>query len=274
MELKREKKNLLKKAVVRIMAPLVRLMIAQGLTHREFCDDMKRVYYDTAFHMLQSKKEPATASQISVLTGLHRKDIAVFRDEKDGDIYKNERPYSPCAAIVAEWISNPKYTLKNGTPMVLPYSADKGSSFSRLVESVSQDVRPKAFLQEMKRLELVTVLGGDPQKISLQKSAFLPSKDFKEKINFLTKNIGDHMAAAVSNLEGNAKPFFERSAFHESLSEEDITALQAFLEADGMTLLKNIYQKAEGFSQRNQKTQDGIRMTCGLYFFADKEVKE
>ena len=273
-----DKKGILKQAVYRLLLPLVRLMVANGLTYREFCDMMKLAYYDTGVTILKHDGKKTTESQLSLLTGLHRKDISVLANEKTQDrsfaTIENQR--SVCAAIVAEWISNQLYLDKKGSSIPLPYNSDgsKSVSFTTLAESISTDVRPKAFLSELERLDLVAVSLEKNPTITLKKEAFLPSSDFKEKVGFLSRNIGDHIAAAVSNTEGVQPAFFERSAFHNGLSRNDVQSLQKMLNEDGMGLLKKIYWQADNAAGAAQNGDDKLRMTCGIYFYAEAEEQE
>lgn len=266
------KKSLVLQAVSFAMRPMVRLMLVYGLSYRDFSDMMKHVFYVSGQEMLTEKGVTPSASKLSLLTGIHRKDIADFLAEKKVS-QSADKSHSQSAAIVAEWISNPLY-IKGGAPKALPYkgSSESVPSFTSLVESVSMDVRPKSFLDEMLRLDIVRV-GNDRQRlVTLKKEAFLPTKDFKQKIGFFKRNISDHIAAAASNIQNNPVPFFERSAFHEGLSEEDIQMLQRILHEDGMDLLKKVYRQAE---EKNHKRKDGIkkkfRINCGLYFYAEEE---
>lgn len=271
-----DKKSLLKYAAKRLLRPFARLMISHGVTYREFSELIKQVYFDAGVTILQTQNKRITESQLAVLTGLHRKDISNFSAKDTDNSEKKERKHrSICSAIIAEWISNPQYLdKKKNIPLILSYAkeSDKGPSFVDLVESISTDIRAKTVLEELKRLDMVTINIADNNLISLNKEGFVPTSDFKEKISFLQKNIGDHLEAAVSNIEGFKKPFFERSAFHTELTIKDIELLERIIQDDGMALLKKVYSKADSLAQKNNEICDDLekfRVTCGVYFYSE-----
>ncbi len=275
--MEKSKTKILTEATRAILSPLLRLLMTYGLTYRDFCEVAKQEYYACGRTILMRQGKKITDSQLALITGIHRKDISALGD---ADLRPEVLPAmrgSVCAALVAEWISNDLFLDRDGQPLPLPYvsKSNREPSFTQMVECVSKDVRPKAMLVEMERLGLVDVLKDKPQVVTLRKNAFLPTDDFREKISFLKRNLGDHVGAAVSNVVGGEKSFFERSAFHDGLTLEDIDALQKFLEDDGMALLKKIYRKAGDAAKDNKEGDaDHYRVTCGVYFFAEPVKKQ
>lgn len=264
-----DRKNVLKQSISKVLRPLIRLLLAQGVTYREFADQAKGVFFDAGVTMLKESGAKETSSQLSVLTGLHRKDITAFQAESAVASAQAGRSRSPGAMVVAEWISNPAYLDAAGHPRALPYAgAEGGPSFTALVESVSKDVRPKTHLEDLLRLGMVTVDAAEI--VHLVRDAFVPSADFSEKMKFFTLNIGDHLSAAAENVQKNPAPFFDRSAFHDRLSVEDIAALRALVDEEGMQLLKKAYRRAEELSQNKKTDKKDRRITVGLYMYAEQ----
>lgn len=270
-----DKKGLLRQAAQALLGPFIRLLVHNGVTYREFCDLTKEVYFKAGLSVLQAQNRKTTESHLALLTGLHRKDVSVFMKQASESVRPEKKSHqSFCSGVIAEWISNPVYSDEAGLAIALPYAPPEtrdGLSFTGLVESVSTDIRPKAVLQEMLRLGLVDE---DPLRgiITLKKDAFVPSKSFEDQIGFFNKNVGDHVAAAVSNIESEEPRFFERSAFNTGLSAEDVVILKEFIRSDGMAFLKKIYRQSENLVQKHSNQSEFVeahRITCGVYFYTE-----
>jgi hypothetical protein len=270
--MEKSKKDCLKDAVARMLTPLVAFLLEHGVAHREFADLAKRVFYEAGLATLKKRDARMTHSQLSVLTGLHRKDIAAFsKKTKTQDEYYYKES-SPGAAVIAEWITHPLYLEKDGKPRPLPYADEAGNktSFTGLVKSVSQDVRPKAHLEDLLRLKLV--MQDNKGLLHLQEQAFLPNEDFRQKLEFFARHISDHLSAASINMQESPPPYFDRSAFHGELSPDAVQKLRALADKKGMELIKAVYRRAEELASDNKSPQsEARRMTFGIYLYDETE---
>lgn len=271
-----DKKELLKRTLSRVLRPLVRLVMMHGLGYREFCDLARVTYFEVGHDVLKDQKQKINDSRLSLLTGLNRKEISHLDDlkkERGGFIIDAPKPRSPGAAVIAAWVSHPEFMNDQEEPLPLPYTSEDPHqpSFTRLVEHVSKDMRPKAYLTELQRLDLVDV--SKDMRVTLKRDAFVPTADFSEKLNFFTGNIHDHMAAAMANIEGRQPPFFERSAYHTGLSLSDVESLQKMVSSKGMTFLKKIYHEAEVRAKTDapELPSKNQRVTLGVYFYTEAD---
>src|SRR5262245_30078545 len=70
-------------ALTRVLHPLVRLMIARGITFSAAVELLKRVYVEVADQHFRLTDERQTDSRVSLITGLHRKDVKRLRASGD-----------------------------------------------------------------------------------------------------------------------------------------------------------------------------------------------
>lgn len=68
-------------ALRRVMRPLVRLMLRKGVTYTMFADLLKEVFVDVAHREFRLDGTVPTDSRVSLLTGVHRKDVRRLRSE-------------------------------------------------------------------------------------------------------------------------------------------------------------------------------------------------
>ena len=66
-------------AVLRLLRPLVRILLAHGISYKTFSDLAKWVYVDVAGRDFRISGRKQSTSRISVVTGLSRKEVARVR---------------------------------------------------------------------------------------------------------------------------------------------------------------------------------------------------
>ena len=61
--------------VLRVLQPLVRLLLRNGVTYTVFAAALKRVFLDAARQELAGRGMAQTDSALSLLSGVHRRDV-------------------------------------------------------------------------------------------------------------------------------------------------------------------------------------------------------
>lgn len=255
-------------ALRRILRPLVRLLLAHGVTYPFLANLLKSVYVEVAKEEFPLPEKKQTDSRISLLTGVHRKDVKRLSEEPK--VGKLPPPsISLGAQLVARWVSQAAYLDRQRRPRPLPRLARDGGvrSFEALVESVSKDIRPRAILDEWLRLGVARI--DEQDRVCLNVEAFIPEKGLDEKAYYFGQNLHDHLAAGVHNLLGRPPPFLERSVYYDRLSPASIQELTVLSKEVGMQALKEINRRAIKLERRDAAGQNaGMRMNFGIYFFS------
>lgn len=256
------------KAVARVMRPLVRMLINLGIGFKDLAEIAKRIYLEESVGVLKEGRKEVTTSALSIVSGIHRKDTSQFLKDLNPSEESSHTVTgaSSAMAVVSEWISDPDYLDADKKPCPLMYSnKDKGKkTFATLASKVTKDIRAKTILEELLRLDLVQF---NDKVVSLKREAFIPQTDFNEKLAFFAKNISEHMQAATTNVQSQHPPYFERSASHDGLNEEDIKQIDAFVRDQGMSLLKDAYRMAKEFSDKNKQKEKRAKghITLGIF---------
>ncbi len=251
-------------AIHRVLSPVVRIMLAHEITLPMAVELLKRVFVEVAERDFRLDKKGSTDSRISLITGVHRKDVKRLRELPDVETDLPPK-VSLSAQIVATWISGREWIDENGSPRPLARLAKRGDgpSFEALVASISQDIRPRSVLDEWLRLGVVHISADD--EVVLTSNAFVPKDGVEEKLAYYGHNLGDHAAAAADNVLGIPRPWFERSVHHVSLSEAQIEQLRLRAAELGMQLLTELHTMAEQAPDDGESTK---RFTCGVYFYS------
>jgi hypothetical protein len=256
----------------KVLRPLVRLMLSQGINYTMMLEDLKRVFVSVAEEEFQIEGKAQTNSRITLLTGVHRKDVQRIREQQDDE---REPPFSLSAQIFGLWLGNSKYLDESGQPIALPRLASKGAvSFESLVASVSKDFRARPVLDEWLRLGFVGIDYNDHVRLNVQ--AFIPNQDLEYKLSFLAMNVHDHMSAAVSNLSSKNEPMLERCVFYDGLTAANVEILHDLARQNGMNTIKALNRRAAalkaaqtepGKVARRESDKANQRMNFGVYFY-------
>lgn len=261
-------------AVGHILRPLIRLLLARGITCTVFCDMVRATYIKVAESEFKLDDKPQTDSRISLLTGIHRREVNRVRNEKEDRITLS-RHASLSAQLLAIWSGDQEYVDDQGNPIPLPRLASKGSekSFESLVQSISKDFRARVVLDEWLRQGVVRM--DEDDNVHLSPEAFLQPGDMGEKIYYFGKNIHDHMAATVHNLSGNAPPYLERCVFYDRLSAESVRELSDYARSTGMRALQAVNRRAAALQKADQGRADtAYRINFGIYNFSAMEASD
>lgn len=261
-------------ALQRVLKPLIRLMLSQGVNYPMLLEALKSVFVEVAEEEFKLQKRQQTDSRISLLTGLHRKDVHRLRDQPQ-NAKMQSTPVTLGSQLVGLWISNPDFTDAEGKPKPLPRLARIGGkiSFECLVARVSKDIRARPVLDEWLRLGVVRINENDC--VCLNVEAFIPSAGFEEKLFFFQQNIHDHIAATTHNLMNISPPMLERCVYYDGLTVEAINELKTMAEKLGMGALKTINARAiELLKEIPDSVDSNQRFNFALYFYHCKENLE
>lgn len=258
-------------ALRRVLRPLVRLMLARGVTFPFLAELLKGLFVDVAEREFALAGKPQTASRLSLLSGVHRKDVQRLRR---GAAAPGAEPMPAAislgAQLVAAWLATPRYCDRRGRPRPLARSASTGGdeSFESLVARVSKDIRARAVLDEWLRLGIVRLDRKD--RVCLNAEAFVPVRGFEEKAFYFGQNCHDHAAAAVANLLEAGPPFLERSVHYDALSAASAGTLAKLSARAGMAALKDINREAMRL-ERGDARHPGARhrINFGVYFYME-----
>ncbi len=259
---------ILTRALRALLRPLVRLLLQNQLTYPALTALLKEVYVELADGEFQLAGKRQTDSRVSLLTGIHRKEVNRLRALTPDD-ETPPRSASLGALILSRWVGVADFQGEDGRPRALPRQPGSGStpSFETLVQSVSKDIRPRAVLDEWLRLGIAHI--DEDDAVVLNTESFVADRGFEEKAYFFGRNLRDHIAAGAHNLEGGAPPFVDRSVYYAHLSEASTRELEALARERGMEALRMVNRRALELQERDAAAPETARrrMNFGIYFY-------
>ena len=256
-------KDHLRSALTLMFKPLIRLLIAQGVTHAEFSETVKDVYVEVALKHFEAEGK-VNRSRIAILTGLTRKEVKNVIDRTIESGYQ-EKTYSRPERVLTGWYSDPKFQGPYGIPLELPYETSEvdEKSFVELVKQYSGDMAPRQMLNEL--LEAGSVVDVDGRYKAVRRifkhSTLSPA---------LIKRLGEVgyrvFSTAAKNIDKQMEGsgYFDRMVFaDDGCTDEQIVAFNEYIKIRGQGFLEEI---DVWFSSRKELNKPGEdRKDTGLY---------
>jgi Family of unknown function (DUF6502) len=210
-----------------MLAPLVRWLLVQGIPLNALVRTLRGLYLSEAHADLARRGRRVTDSALSVLTGIHRKEVRTFMGAlhaatgagAGGSAGASRLAPTPAATLFTQWITDPEYrSLQGDIRRTLPRHGP-APSFEALAREASRDVHPRTLLEELERLHLVAV---EPEQVRLLSDRFVPPVHDPEAVSTMAVNVADHIAAAVGNLLADTPEHrqLEQSVFADGLRPE------------------------------------------------------
>lgn len=237
-------------ALDRLFKPLARLAIAKELRFADVAERLRRAYVDVA---LEIAGPNATVSRVSVMTGLQRRDVSRLIESREAPMESRPDAYS---RIVAIWLSE-----FDGAS--LPQHGPEGS-FDAIARQVRRDIHPKTLLDA---LIAAGTAGASDGQVNLLRSAHVPLQGSDAQIDYLGKNVGDHLTVAVDNVLGT-RPSFDLAVHYSDLSPQAAVELETMWRERMTTVLQDLNARASEL----QSQEDGpVRIRGGGYFRVETE---
>ena len=258
-----EVKDHLRRALSLMFKPLIRLLIAQGVTHAEFSETAKEVYVETALRHFETDGK-VNKSRVAILTGLTRKEVKNVIDRALMTDFK-EKTYSRPARVLTGWYSDPIFQGPYGIPLELPYenTEEDMPSFTQLVRRYSGDMAPRQMLNQLLESGSVVEIDGRYKAIN---RAYTHSQLSESSIRRLG-DVGYRVfSTAAKNIdrEGDSERHFDRMVYaDDGCTDELLELFGEYLRKHGQAFLEEL---DVWFSSRRELNKPGQeRKETGVY---------
>ena len=263
-------KQVLSAAIIRLLRPLVRILLRNGVPYGSFADLAKRVYVDVAMDEFGIQGRKPTISRVSIITGLSRKEAKRVKGlsyPKDTEAVER---YNRAARVISSWVRDKRFSDSKGQPADLPIEGD-GASFSELVKLYSGDVPVRAILDELVRVGAIERL--PDTRIRLVTRAYLPKTEEDDKLSILGTDVRDIIGTIDHNLRCNsAESFFQRKVSYDNLPAEVLPKVRSFTASEAQALLEKMDRWLSKHDRDINPSVGGTgrkRAGMGIYYFEE-----
>lgn len=258
-------------AMRRISRPLARLMIEAGVGAGEFQAIMKLGFVRAAQEVGNGK--PPTASRISALTGLTRRDVSDLLDVPDDAAPDADRGGARIQRVLTGWWTDADFHDELGQPAVLPLRAKgKTPSFASLVKRYSGEPRVLTIRDELVRVKAVREHPGKGKnkKLEALSRSFAPARWDPEGVAALGEQLRDHLETLIHNLKHESRPRFHRVIENTQVDPNHVGLLTRDIGSQADTLMDSLddaLNNPAATVKPGNEVKDATRLGVALYVF-------
>ena len=135
-------------SATKILRPLIRIMIRNGVSCGNFEEMVRKAYVDEAFALGHEQSNKTTVSSVSAQTGLSRKEVKRLKELENLNSGQNDQKYNRAIRVISGWTNNEIFVDNTGQPKALRLDNEE-ASFANLVKMYSGDITPKAMFDDI-----------------------------------------------------------------------------------------------------------------------------
>ena len=262
-------------ALLRLLRPLARVLLRNGVSFSTFSDLAKWIYVDVATKEFGIEGRKQSTSRVSVITGLSRREVMRVRQLPRPDATASTERHNRAARVIAAWRRESDFLDAEGNPARLPMEG-RGATFSELVKRFSGNVPPRAILDEL--IYVGAVERVEDGRIGLLTRAYIPKNLDAHKLNILGTDVQNLISTIDHNLKPETtEPIFQRKVSYDNLPDEVLPKFRKLFAKRAQTLLESADQWLAQRDRDVTPTVKGIgsnRAGFGIFFFEESNSKE
>ena len=252
----------------RLLRPLVRILIRHGIAYGEFAEVAKTVFVESAAEDFALPGRKTSGSRIAILTGLTRKEVKRLTDQARQGKTLSRTNLSRAGRVLAGWHSDPRFTSKKGTPLVLPFEAESEPSFTELVRGYSGDMPARAMLEELKRVSAVEVTKeGTVKALGRVYKPFELDRESVERLGQTVHDLSDTLSFNLDPERTGSAKFERRVKADIPLNSSTLKAFHLLASDKGQHFLE-LLDDWLGDCVEGDAGEERFRAGVGLYFFS------
>ena len=268
------KKGLLA-AYSKLLRPLVRILLRNGVTYAEFSEVAKTVFVTIAAQEFRVPGKKMSKARIAIITGLTRKEVQRLSSTDQEGRYTIKTNLSRIGRVLSGWHTDPDFTGPYGMPLEIRYDSSilNDATFVRLVQQYSGDMTPRAMLDEL--LRVGAVVETDHNWFKALRREYVPQTlepDFLERVG---RGIHDFIHTVEENLQksGNELGRFERTVRPAGgMKAEDLERFDEYARRKSQALLEDLDNWLNKLDQPDRKKGDVVVQTgVGIYHFVVRD---
>lgn len=249
----------------------MRRLLSWNITYPVFDEIARSLFVEVAEQDFSLPGKPRTDSRISLVTGLHRREVVRLRGlPVEGALRGLEQTVT--TRLVGRWMAGPPFADRRGKARPLPYEAGREGdpSFSRLVRETGFDGPTRSVLDEMVRAGAARLR--DDGQVELVHDAEAPAVDLEGQFELLGSDPGEVFATIFHNIESPREPWMHRKVVYDNVGSDALPELRGRTREVGAELVREANALlAARDRDRNADAPGGrrSRVVVATYYFEE-----
>lgn len=257
----------LQAATARILRPLIKILLRYGVGYAAFSEQAKGLFYDVAKTEFAIPGKKQTASRISTMTGLSRKECTRL-ESLDKAPELDTSGINRAARVISGWTRDPDFIDEQKEPRPLPFEGEH--SFSELVKRYSGDITARTIADELSRVGAIAQLPGG--NIQLNQRAYISKQSDLDKLTILGTDVAALITTIDHNISSPDQAFLQRKVSYNYIPVEDLPELNKQLSKIAQSSLEKMDRVLASHSHAKQKARHQYARTgVGIYYFEEKQ---
>ena len=257
------------RAAAETLRPIVRKLLASGVPFGRLESKLRELFVEVADRDFARAGRRRTQSRIALLTGINRKEVRRLLAEDQASppasFSRNQ-----AATLISLWMNGRATSDRRGKPRPLPYVAERGPSFSKLAQTLTADVSPRAILDALVESGAAEIRRSG--RVALKVPSYVPKLGTSQKLAMLAEDPSELVAAMLHNIfaERGESPWLQRKAFFDNIGSDGIVKLREALRRAGERFVRQTERTlARSDRDRNPHAPGGDRLGVGfgVYYF-------
>ncbi len=255
--------EVIQNTMIRVLKPLIRILLRNGIAYATFADTARKIYVDSGFDEAKRRQQKQTVSNVSILTGINRKEVKRLREALAYDTDQSLKKFNRTVRVIAGWQHDEDFLDKDHEPKDLKLEGEQGS-FSALVKRYSGDMPVVAMLNALLDSENIRII--DNGNIQLVNPNYLPATDSDKKLDILGIDTAEFIETIDHNI--NIKhaddAWFQRKASNTHVDINALPKIKQRLNKKAQQLLEDI--DSDFSDNETNDEQSSSRVSVGIYF--------
>ena len=263
-------------AYSRLLRPLIKILIRNGVSFSELSEVAKETYVHVASTDFKVPHRKMSQARIAILTGLTRKEVNRLTTKEDGDQDDAKGNLHRVVRVIAGWHTDSGFTGPYGIPLELPFEDKNIPDFVGLVQQYSGDMAPRAMLDELLRVGAVKETEAGWYKVLTR--TYLPEGDAPDSLERLGQAVEDMVGTIDHNIaeKNPEKRFFERHVCSDDgISPKDLPRFRAFVKVRAQLLLDEIENWLSQLEKPKEPDKRNLVNTgLGIYHYVTTDTDD
>ena len=259
----------------KLMGPLVRILIRNGVSYGEFSELLKSTFVEVAERDFGLPDKRASQSRIAILTGLTRKEVARQKAILESGGLVIDSNLNRVTRVLEGWHTDSEFTGPYGLPTELSFDAGRGVSFTELVRRYSGDMGARAMLDELLRVHAIERQPAGTYRVLMR--AYIPESLHPDALDRLGYVVNNFIGTYEYNMKraGPGPGRFERVVVaDDGLRKELLPAFEQLIRIKGQQLLEeldNWLGSQELTEGSKEKVLWRVKTGVGIYHYIEDE---
>jgi len=262
-------------ALLKLLRPLIRVLLRNGVSFGTFADLAKWVFVDVASQEFGIKGRKQSTSRISTITGLSRREVMRIRNLPQKKVTQTTERHNRASRVIAGWRREKDFLDDAGNPKPLPMDGPKGS-FGELARRFSGNVPARAIYDELLRLGAVQQM--DDGMIHLQTRAYIPKSTDAGRLDLMGTDVAHLLSTIDYNMRpGAAGPRFQRKVAYDNLPDDVLADFHRYFSPKAQKLVEEADKWLSVRDRDANPEVEGMgrnRMGFGIFFFEEPYCEE